>query len=130
MAKKRVLIIDDEKDFTQMVKLNLEKGGKFEVFIENKSPHALAAAKRYVPDVILLDILMPEMDGFKVLELLKKDYNTISIPVVMLTAVMTDEAKAKSTSLYDEGYIEKPVTAEDLEREIEKVLRIRDSAKE
>lgn len=130
MTKKKILIIDDEKDFTQMVKLNLEKGGRFEVSIENKSPHALAAAKRYTPDVILLDILMPEMDGFKVLELLKKDYNTISIPVVMLTAVMTDEAKAKSTSLYDEGYIEKPVTAEELEREIEKVLRIRDSAKE
>ncbi len=130
MTKKKILIIDDEKDFTQMVKLNLEKSGRFEVFIENKSPHALAAAKRFTPDVILLDILMPEMDGFKVLELLKKDYNTISIPVVMLTAVMTDEAKAKSTSLYDEGYIEKPVTAEELEREIEKVMRIRDSAKE
>ena len=130
MTKKKILIIDDEKDFTQMVKLNLEKSGRFEVFIENKSPHELAEAKRFTPDVILLDILMPEMDGFKVLELLKKDYNTISIPVVMLTAVMTDEAKAKSTSLYDEGYIEKPITAEELEREIEKVMRIRDSAKE
>jgi len=130
MAKKKVLIVDDEKDFTQMVKLNLEKTGKFEVEIENKSQNGLAVAKRVKPDVILLDILMPQIDGFKVLEQLKKDYSTISIPVIMLTAITTDEAKSKSTSLYDEGYIEKPVTAEVLEREIESVLRIREKLAE
>lgn len=129
MDKKKILIIDDEKDFTQMVKLNLEQSGKYEVGIENKGPNALSAAKKFKPQLILLDILMPGVDGFKVLEMLKKDFSTVSIPVIMLTAVMTEEAKGKATSLYDEGYIEKPVNAEVLEAEIDKVFKIRQDLK-
>jgi CheY-like chemotaxis protein len=120
--KKKVLIIDDEEDFTKVVKLTLEASGKYEVVIENDSSQAVAIAKKYNPDVILLDILMPVKDGFEVLRALKKVLSTISIPVIMLTAVRSDEAKATAARLYDESYIEKPVTAQILEKEIEKVL--------
>lgn len=120
--KRKILIIDDETAFTRVVKLNLEATGKYIVFVENQSNRAVATAKKVNPDIILLDILMPAIDGFEVLELLKKDLPTISIPVVMLTAVMSDEAKAVASRLYDESYIEKPITAQALEKEIEKVL--------
>ncbi|MDD5431700.1 MAG: response regulator [Candidatus Omnitrophica bacterium] len=125
MLKKKVLIVDDEKDFTKMTKINLEATGEYEVFIENISNKALEKAKEVKPDIILLDILMPDTDGFTILKRLKKDESTISIPVVMLTAVSTEAAKTQATSLYDEGYIEKPITIEDLIAKIESVLRIR-----
>lgn len=121
-SKKRILIIDDEENFTKIIKLNLESTGKYEVFIENDSARGLASARKNMPDVILLDILMPKIDGFELLRALKKDMPTIAIPVIMLTAVMADEAKAMAARLYDESYLEKPVTVEVLEKEIERVL--------
>ena len=63
MEKKRILIIDDEAGFTRMVKLNLEKTGQFEVREENKATYALAAAREFKPDLIILDVIMPTMDG-------------------------------------------------------------------
>ena len=128
MAKK-VMVVDDSNAIRQSLVFTLKNAG-YDAIEASNGAVALDLMKEHSVGLFISDVNMPEMDGFKVLELLKKDYNTISIPVVMLTAVMTDEAKAKSTSLYDEGYIEKPVTAEELEREIEKVMRIRDSAKE
>jgi len=119
---KRILIIDDEADLTRMLKLSLENTSKYEVFIENRSPNAVSAAKKTKPDLILLDILMPEMDGFEVLQRLKRDTMTVGIPVIMLTAVITDDAKAQAAGLFNESYIEKPVNAEDLDRQIGKVL--------
>ncbi|MFH1876279.1 MAG: response regulator [Candidatus Omnitrophota bacterium] len=121
-AKKKVLIIDDEENFTKIIKLNLEATGKYDVFVENDSIRGLSSAKKNMPDVILLDILMPKIDGFELLRALKKDMPTIAIPVIMLTAVMADEAKAMAARLYDESYMVKPVAAEVLEKEIERVL--------
>ncbi|MDD5194912.1 MAG: response regulator [Candidatus Omnitrophica bacterium] len=120
--KRKVLIIDDEAGFTKIVKLNLEATGKYEVIVENQSNRALASAQKNEPDIILLDILMPKIDGFEVLELLKKDLPTISIPVIMLTAITADESKALASRFYNESYIEKPVTVQVLDEEIGKVL--------
>src|SRR6185503_21291437 len=71
--KKRVLIIDDEASFARMVKLNLEKSGEFEVRVENKPTYALAAAREFKPDLILLDVIMPAMDGGDVANQIKRD---------------------------------------------------------
>ena len=75
-----------------------------------------------LPDLILLDILMPGMDGFEVLEKLKKHEDTMMIPVVMLTAKGDEASKTKATQLYDELYITKPIEATDLKIKIEEVL--------
>ena len=125
MMKKKVLIIDDEENFAYIVKLNLEETGKYEVAIESDAGRALGAARAVKPDVILLDVIMPKKDGFEVLEALKKDKNTVSVPVIMLTAVGTDQARIKAAERYSEDYIIKPVTTEALKQKIESVLKRR-----
>ena len=73
MEKKRILIIDDEASFTRMVKLNLEKTGAFEVREENLALEAVATARAFKPDLILLDVIMPTMDGGDVAAQIQKD---------------------------------------------------------
>jgi DNA-binding response OmpR family regulator len=117
-----VLIIDDEEDLTFFVKANLELAGDYEVNIANSGKEGLKIAARYKPDLILLDIMMPHMDGFEVLERLKNTPKTTSIPVIMLTAKGDEDSKVKSATLYNEGYIVKPVQIEFLKAKIEEVL--------
>lgn len=123
MSKKKILIIDDEADFCKLVKRNLELIGDFEVVIAGDGKQGFNSAKKLKPDLILLDIMMPRMDGFKVLEKLKSDMNTLAIPVIMLTAKGDEASKVKAAQLYDEEYIIKPIEAPELKTQIEEVLR-------
>lgn len=125
MESKRVLLIDDEKDFCTVVKMNLELSGKFTVLTASNGKEGIQLAKSAKPDVILLDIVMPKMDGFEVLKQLKKLPDTIPIPVIMLTAVDTDESRIKAAGIYSEYYITKPVTTNDLMTKIDSVLSLR-----
>lgn len=125
MAMKSILIIDDEIDLCKLIKMNLESASDFEVIIAINAEEGIKLAKKIKPDLILLDIVMPGMDGFEVLKRLKKDTNTIAIPVVMLTAKGDDISKIKGAQLYDEEYIVKPVEAPDLKAKIEEVLKRR-----
>ncbi len=119
---KRILIIDDEKDFCHMVKVNLQGLGDYEVRVANSGPAGLQAASADRPDLVLLDIMMPGMDGLEVLKRLKQNLGTLHIPVLMLTAVKDSETKEKAVRLYDEGYIEKPIQMEELKARIDKAL--------
>lgn len=123
MGKKRILIIDDEESFSRLVKRNLELTNDFEVDVAREGKEGIRLAKKIKPDLILLDILMPGMDGFSVLEKLKKGNDTITIPVVMLTAKGDEASKNKAAQLYDELYITKPIDAPELKAKIEKVLK-------
>ncbi len=115
MRKKRILIIDDEESFTQLVKLNLEARGKYEVRAENKGPLGLIAAKQFKPDLILLDLIMPDMGGGEVSYQLKSDEETKTIPIVFITAIMTkDEAATRGGIISGHQVIAKPVTTEQL----------------
>ena len=125
MAKKKILIIDDEENFCLLVKRNLELMGDFEVGIAINGKKGINIAKKTKPDLILLDILMPDTDGFEILERLKKDEKTIAIPVVMLTAKGDKASKVKASQLYDEEYIIKPIEPPDLKAKIEEVLKRR-----
>lgn len=122
----RILIIDDEKDFTDAVKLNLEDSGAYEVMTENKGVNALAAAKSFRPDLILLDIIMPDIDGGAVLTKLKEDPATTAIPVVFLTAIVTEsEVNLKDSFIGGHPFIAKPVTTRQLVECIEKNINKR-----
>ena len=124
MDKKRILIIDDEEDFCRLVKMNLEAMGGFEVTIATNGETGIDLAKKIAPGLILLDILMPGMDGFEVLKRLKESgCNTTRIPVVMLSAKTDVVSKRKAMQLCNEGYIKKPVEPLDLKVKIEKVLK-------
>ncbi|KPK98087.1 MAG: histidine kinase [Omnitrophica WOR_2 bacterium SM23_72] len=115
MDKKKILIIDDEVAFTRMIKLNLEATGRYEVSEENKGAQGVAAAKEARPDLILLDIIMPDLDGTTVATQLKEDPATKDIPVVFLTVVVQKKEIEDSGNIIG-GYpfIAKPVNMEEL----------------
>lgn len=115
MGKKRVLIVDDEQDFTKVVKMNLEATGKYEVMAQNKGSLCLAAAKEFKPNLILLDLLMPDLEGGEVAYQLENDEETKNIPVVFLTAVAKkDEVKGDSGLIGGHVFLAKPVTLQEL----------------
>src|SRR4026207_408556 len=82
--KKRILIIDDEVSFARMVKINLEKTGMFEVRVENRAAAALPAAREFRPDLVLLDVIMPTMDGGDVAKQIKRDRTLRGTPIIFL----------------------------------------------
>ena len=125
MDKIKILIIDDEEDLTFFVKANLELVGNYEVITAISGKEGVAIAVSEDVDIILLDIMMSKMDGFEVLDKIKKNKGTLSIPVIMLTAKGDIESKIKAAGLYDEDYIVKPVQIEILKAKIEEALKRR-----
>ena len=115
MEKKRILIIDDEATFTRMVKLNLEKTGAFEVREENMAVAALAAAREFKPDLILLDVIMPAMDGGDVAAHIRNDRHLKGTPIVFLTATVSQrEAGEGGLNSGGDLFLAKPVSVENL----------------
>jgi len=115
MEKKRILIIDDEASFTRMVKLNLEKTGAFEVREENRATNAVASAREFKPDLILLDVIMPAMDGGDVAGQIRNDRHLKGTPIVFLTATVS-QREAGEAGLNSGGalFLAKPVSLENL----------------
>ena len=112
----KVLVIDDEAGFTKLLKMNLEKDGQFEVRIENNSLKALAAGQEFQPDVILLDVVMPGLDGGDVAAQFQDDPMLKQVPVIMLTALVSpgetsQDSVAQSGSL---TVLPKPVNMDKL----------------
>ncbi|MFA6358898.1 MAG: response regulator [Candidatus Omnitrophota bacterium] len=103
MDKKRILIIDDEEDFCNLVKKNIEKTGEFEVHIATNGDDGIRLAIEIKPDLILLDIIMPGLDGGDVVSLIKNDKRIEGTPVVFLTSLVREE-EAGSQSSFTRGY--------------------------
>ena len=122
---KKILIIDDEKDFCFFVKKNLEAISNYEIITANKGKKGIQIARKEKPDLILLDIMMPGIDGFEVLKRLKANEKTQDISVIMLTAKDEDESKIKASGLYCEDYLVKPVEKLVLRAKIQKVLSLK-----
>lgn len=126
--KKTILIVDDEEDFGFFVKANLEARGSYKVRIATSSEQGIELAMRHRPAAILLDIMMPKVDGFQTLKRLKEQDKTMFIPVVMLTAKHDDESRISAAGLYCDGYLTKPVKIDDLVARLDKILGMRLSA--
>jgi DNA-binding response OmpR family regulator len=120
--KPTILIIDDEKDFCHFMRMNLESTNKYKIFVSTNAKSGIKTAIRKKPDLVLLDIMMPNISGFEVLQKLKENINTTSIPVIMLTALSDDESVAKAMGLYSHEYIVKPVEMNSLVSKIDRVL--------
>lgn len=118
---KTILLVDDEESFTDMLKLNLELHGNYQVLVENDSLNALTTAKRAKPDLILLDAIMPGLDGFDVLDRLVEDPKTRSIPVFFLSAIShkIDFPLSELSEMVQRKAISKPVRIGDLIEQIE-----------
>ena len=119
---RKILIIDDEKDLCFFVKQNLKLLGNYEVIIARDGKEGIRAARVHKPELILLDIMMPGLDGFEVVKRLKTDNKTVFIPVIFLTAKDDEESKLKAASLYNDDYIVKPFEMRMLKTKIDNVL--------
>jgi len=127
-AKKRILVVDDEPDFAGIVQTNLEKEG-FEVEVAYNGIEGLEKVKANPPDAIVLDIMMPEVDGYKVCKELKADEKYADIPVILLTAVAshvttTRYSHADGMSTEADDYIAKPASAEEITESIKRLLGV------
>ncbi len=121
MDKKRILIIDDEAQMVQMVQMRLEAVG-YEVIKAHDGQTGLEMAKQENPDLIILDVMMPKMDGYKVCGLLKADARYNKIPIIMFTARAQESDKELSEDVGANAYINKPLNAEDMMNKIKKLL--------
>ena len=111
MPKKKILIIDDEVGFTRMVKLNLEKTGEFEIREVNQAPAAVSVAREFKPDLILLDVIMPAMDGGDIRARMQADPRLKDIPVIFVTAALSPRETAGAPQHSGgEQFLAKPVS--------------------
>lgn len=123
MKTKRILIVDDEASITRSMKINLERGGEYEVRTENHSDRALSTARQFQPDLIFLDVIMPEKDGGAVAAELQDDPELQHIPVVFLTAIVTKkETSPTGSEIGGHTYIAKPSNVIALKKCIEQRL--------
>ncbi len=117
-----VVIADDDPFIPTMVKTMLDRDGRFEVYAATNGKDALEYCRQFLPDVLLLDVMMPGVDGFNVCKLLKSDSATSRIRIIMLTALTQ---KIDLIEGYDSGadeYVTKPFTPKRLIESIDKVL--------
>src|SRR5438128_640445 len=121
MAAKRVLLADDEEDIKAIVKLYLESRG-YEVITAFDGLDAISLAETSKPDIILLDVMMPVMDGFEVARKLKSNPKTHDIPIVMLSAASTSESIRRGLEAGARDYIVKPFEPQKLEEMIAGIL--------
>jgi CheY-like chemotaxis protein len=103
----RVLVIEDDSDVQHVLRLVLENDGH-EVLSANDGSRGLATAARRSPDAIILDVMMPFMDGFAVLEALREDERTATIPVLILSAIQTDAVEERCYRMGAQAYVRKP----------------------
>ena len=118
---KRILLVDDEADLLKLVMVRLAACG-YEVIPASDGLEALEKAQKENPDLILLDVMMPRMDGFEVLRNLKNNPGTMSIPVIMLTAKDEAESFSRAQEAGAEDYITKPFNRDALLDAVRKYL--------
>ena len=113
MSQGSVLVIDDEPHITEIIDTFLNNSG-FEVHVSNAATEGLKLAKQLKPDVILLDIMMPEVDGYSLCNDLKNDNNTSGIPVFFLTGKDRNDDMGRSFKVGGDMFIKKPFSCERL----------------
>jgi len=120
---KKIMIVDDEPDQIETLKIILEdEVDKFKIIGANSGKECLAALQRKeIPDLILLDILMPEMDGWEVFKKIKENPEWEKIPIIFLTAT-DDKISKKKGSRLAQDFIEKPFEIDDLKKRLKNVL--------
>jgi signal transduction histidine kinase len=125
----KVLLVDDNRDMRDYVYRLLRS--RFEVVTAVNGRDALEKARKQIPDLVLSDVMMPEMDGFELLTALRKDENTASVPVVLLSARASEDARIEGMQSGADDYLVKPFTARELIARVQthiKIARIRREA--
>jgi len=111
---KRIFIVDDEASFTRLLKAALENAGSYRVEYSNHATQALAAARAFQPDVVLLDVIMPDGSGAELATQFKADEHLKAAPIIFLTAAVPKHAAAREGTLAGYPCLAKPITLEAL----------------
>jgi two-component system phosphate regulon response regulator PhoB len=122
IAGERILVVDDEPDIVALVAFHLVKAG-YRVSTASSGPDALSLAKQEVPSLIVLDLMLPGMSGFEVLEALRGDAPSRDVPVLMLTARREEPDRIKGLSLGADDYLTKPFSPQELVLRVGAILR-------
>jgi CheY-like chemotaxis protein len=110
MKKKRIFIVDDESGFTKLIKITLEKTGRYIVREENDGTQAWLAAREFKPHIIFLDIVMPKIDGGDVAQQIRSDPSLENVPIIFLTAIVSQKETDQTIGGFP--FIAKPVSLE------------------
>ncbi|MGH2709659.1 MAG: response regulator transcription factor [Actinomycetota bacterium] len=116
----RILVVDDDPVILRLIEVNLDLEG-FDVDTADRGEDAIAKARASAPDLIILDLMMPEMSGWEIAEELQKDDKTTGIPLVFLSARTQDEDRRRGEELGVAGYVTKPFDPSDLVATIRKL---------
>ncbi|MCR9133082.1 MAG: response regulator transcription factor [bacterium] len=122
MAKKTILVVDDEKDLLDLIEYNLKKEG-FKVLKAENGKEGIEVAKEYKPDLVLLDIMMPKMDGLEAVEIMRKDDDLKRIPIIFLTARSDENTEIEGLNKGGDDFITKPISTTKLVSRIKAVMR-------
>jgi two-component system phosphate regulon response regulator PhoB len=120
--KAKILVADDEPDALELIEVNLKSAG-YEVLTAADGRAALQQARAAVPDLVLLDIMLPEMDGLEICKALRHDNATSAIPIIMLTARATEIDRVLGLELGADDYITKPFSPRELVLRVKNVLK-------
>ncbi len=121
---RRILVVDDEERMVRFIRLNLEHDG-FQVVEAHRGNEAIESMRNRLPDLILLDIMMPDIDGFEVLSMIRE---FSSVPVIMLTAKGEEDDRVRGLELGADDYITQPFSPRELVSRVKAVLRRTESA--
>jgi len=121
MSQKRILLVDDEVDLVETLRFSLENEG-YNVLVSHDGEDALNQARKENPDLILLDLMLPKLDGYKVCRLLKFDENYKHIPILMLTAKTQEKDKLLGKETGANDYITKPFDTDELLKKVKSYL--------
>ena len=120
--KRRILIVDNDRDTTHLVKILLERTGRYSVLEENDATKARQSAQNFRPDLILLDIVMPEKDGGEVAAQIHADPELQRTPVIFLTALVTETETKAGLRIQGHPFLAKPINIPELINGIEENL--------
>ncbi|MBK97627.1 MAG: DNA-binding response regulator [Balneola sp.] len=127
MSKQTILVVDDERDILDLIEYNLKIEG-FDVLKAENGEEGIRKAKESRPDLILLDIMMPKMDGLEAVEIMRRDKDLIKTPIIFLTAKSDEKTEIESLNKGGDDYITKPISTIKLVSRIKAILRRLDSS--
>lgn len=128
-VKAKILVVDDEPDALELIEFNL-KGGGFEVVTAADGEAALRQARLQAPDLVLLDLMLPEVDGLEVCKILRRDSATSSLPIIMVTAKAGELDRVLGLELGADDYVTKPFSPRELVLRVKNLLRRRQATEE
>jgi DNA-binding response OmpR family regulator len=127
--KSKILVVDDEPDAVELVEFNLKSSG-YDVVTAADGEEALEKARTVLPDLIILDLMLPEVDGTEVCKILRRDPRTQAIPIIMLTAKAAEIDRVLGLELGADDYVTKPFSPRELVLRVKRLLRSNAAAEE